>query len=608
MEITIKNISLFFTLTLLLFTALKAEYTPFIESQLTLMHQMNDSNISQKELQVVMKKQELIYIKTLERVLLNKNLILDRPKPYQKELFTLHKLIKRNTSHGNKYAVLRDEVLVKSYQILQIQNKMSRYILRGLNHYKLEEFNSKMNDAFIKNQEEMQKITTKEYKSFLHLKEKSKILNQVQKNIKDYYALIDINADVIKYFAIYEKRMYRLNKYNNLHILPLALTLDNTKLGKIFNTYLSSYNLSYIKVLLILFISFIIYMIRTRLYRVITLLLSKISILKKYTHEIINDIYPTMNILFMTINIHLILHIYYDFYTAPFLNKFFNTFYALLFTIILYRILNTAAGIRIEDISQSDKKIKSEMVNVGIKIINFLILIMGILLVLHFAGANLTTVLSGLGIGGFAIAFAARESLANFLGTISILMSDTFSQGDWIIVDDKEGTVVEIGLRVTTIRTFSNALVAIPNGVIVSHPVTNWSKRTLGRRIKMSLGVKYDSKSKNIHLAVTQIRHMLQTHPNIATDKSNFENHRRKSTKLVSTEDILGVKRTLHVYLDEFSDSSINILVYCFTKKTDWSLWLETKEDIMYKIMTILEENNLEFAFPSLSLYNEKSE
>jgi len=61
------------------------------------------------------------------------------------------------------------------------------------------------------------------------------------------------------------------------------------------------------------------------------------------------------------------------------------------------------------------------------------------------------------------------------------------------------------------------------------------------------------------------------------------------------------------VYLDEFSDSSINILVYCFTKTTNWNEWLTIKEDIMYKIMDILEENSLEFAFPSLSLYHENN-
>ncbi|MEO1953453.1 MAG: mechanosensitive ion channel family protein, partial [Campylobacterales bacterium] len=245
---------------------------------------------------------------------------------------------------------------------------------------------------------------------------------------------------------------------------------------------------------------------------------------------------------------------------------------------------------------------------VGIKIINFFIFMIGFLIILYFAGVDLTAVLSGLGIGGFAVAFAAKDTISNFFGTLSILFSDIFSQGDWIEINNKEGTVVEIGLRVTTIRTFDNALIAIPNGTFASSSIKNWNKRKLGRRIKMKIGIKYDSKSKNIKNAITEIKTMLQNHPDIATKETKYENLRRRKSrvaKLVSKEDLEGVKRTLLVYLDEFSDSSINILIYCFSKSVMWEEWLKTKQDVMEKIMEIMEKNNLEFAFPSLSIYQE---
>ncbi|WP_415406434.1 mechanosensitive ion channel family protein [Sulfurovum sp. CS9] len=593
---------------ILMFTQIHAEYKPFIKAQLALIHQMNEDNITQDEVKQIVHKQELIYIEAFEKFLLNKKFILNQPKRYQEELFVLNKLLKHNKAHGNKYAVIRDEVLIKSYQTLQAQHRMSRHILRILNHYDYDEFDAKMNNEFVKNQEAIQKINTVDYKPFLKLKENNKVLQEAQKNIKDYYALLEINADVLRYFSIFEKRMYRLNKYAQYKILPIALYLDHTEWGKSLNAILYPHNLSIVKLLLILFISLFLYFIRTQLYKLVERLLYRMKYLQKYSKEIMSDAYKPINVLFMVINLHMVIHIYHNFYSVETLTRFFNIVYAILFTLILYRILNTIASIRINDMDQSDKKIKSEMVNVGIKIINFLIMIMGILLVMHFAGANLATVLSGLGIGGFAIALAARESLSNFLGTISILMSDTFSQGDWIVVDEKQGTVVEIGLRVTTLRTFDNALIAIPNGTIANQDVKNWSKRTLGRRIKMSLGIKYDSKPENIRRAISEIRGMLKTHPNIATDETNYEQNKHKSTKLVSQEDSLGVKRTLLVYLDELSDSSINILVYCFTKKTDWSQWLETKEDVIYKIMNILEKNHLEFAYPSMSLYHENKE
>jgi MscS family membrane protein len=184
-------------------------------------------------------------------------------------------------------------------------------------------------------------------------------------------------------------------------------------------------------------------------------------------------------------------------------------------------------------------------------------------------------------------------------------MGDTFRQGDWIVADGVEGTVVEIGLRVTTVRTFDNALISVPNANLANTDIKNWNKREIGRRIKMSLGVKYDSKSQDIKNAVNEIREMLHSHPGIATENTEINKTTRQSAKMISYDDANGIKKTLLVYLDEFSDSSINILVYCFSRTVNWAEWLELKEDIMHKIMEIFEKNNLEFAFPSMSIYKE---
>ena len=106
-----------------------------------------------------------------------------------------------------------------------------------------------------------------------------------------------------------------------------------------------------------------------------------------------------------------------------------------------------------------------------------------------------------------------------------------FSQGDWIVVDDKQGNVIEIGLRVTTIRTFDNALIAIPNATLANHDVKNWSKRSIGRRIKMNLAIKYDSKPHDIQNAVEQIRAMLKSHPDLATEETDFQHTHKKKCK-----------------------------------------------------------------------------
>jgi MscS family membrane protein len=314
-----------------------------------------------------------------------------------------------------------------------------------------------------------------------------------------------------------------------------------------------------------------------------------------------------LDVLAVIININMIIYIYNDFLYIEVISNLFDIIYSFVLTILIYRIVNVIADVKLNSIESANTKVKNEVINVGIKILNFVIFLFGLLIALYFAGVNLTAVLSGLGIGGFAVALAAKDTLANFFGTLSILFSDMFSQGDWIVVDNQEGVVIEIGLRVTTLRTFDNALISIPNGILANKEVKNWDKRSLGRRIKMSVGIKYDSKSQDIKNAVAQIREMLDKHPDIATKNTQHNyTYKKHGVKLVSKDDSLGIKKLLFVHLDEFADSSINILIYCFTKSVRWDDWLSTKEDVLHKIMEILEKNSLEFAFPSLSIYNEK--
>ena len=569
---------------------------------------MDENNITQEQIKNIADEEDAFYDDVLEVILLNKSNFLNNPKKFDKEILNLEKIIRINKRVGNKYAVLRDEVQIKSYRVIHDQNKMVRKIFEALDYYTIDDFEVKMNDLFAENQLAVHALADVDYKPYLMINKKDKRLKEAQKNIKDFYALLEINRNILKYLSVSENKVYRLNKYAKYNVLSTVLYLNKMPLVKRINPWLESLGLDVAKLSWIVFISLIIYFIRKVLYGVIEKLFLRTKYMKKYTEEILDDVRTPIAYLLLVVNLELALYIYYDFSTFALMSKIFNIIYALFFTFIIYRILNSIARIKIEHIGNSDKKIKDEMINVTIKIINFLIIIFGLLLVLYIAGVDLTAVLSGLGIGGFAVALAARESLANFFGTLSILMSDVFSQGDWIVADGKEGTVVEIGLRVTTLRTFDNAMISIPNGVLANGDVKNWNRRVIGRRIKMKLGVKYNSKAENINNAVIAIREMLKEHKGIATVNTSYSARLNKNAKLVSKEDTLGVKRTLLVYLDEFSDSSINILVYCFTKTTDWNEWLAVKEDVMYKVMQILEENRLEFAFPSLTIYQEEEE
>jgi len=582
------------------------KYNYFVQQQLSYIELINDANLSQAHIKDVLEAQDMSYLETLEDIMSDKKAYIEAKDEYNPKIFTIKKIIKINKRAGNKSAVLRDEIQLKIYGLLQNQTQMIKNILSSLDYSDSEQFSKELNDYVVQNQVDNQKYLDKSYLYILDSRENSKIFQKIKQNVKEYYGVIDINADVINYMYKFEKRMYRLNKYSKYNLIGIVLAINDTEFVKEINPALEEYGLNVVKLAIIFGLIILIYLIRQVFYILLNAYLLKIKFLKKYSQEILRSIRIFLEIMIVLININMIIYVYDDFISVDEVAKVFNIMYAILLTTIFYKVLNVIASIKIHEIDTHDKKVKNEIINVGIKIINFIIMMVGLLIVLHFAGANLTAVLSGLGIGGFAVALAAKDSLANFFGTLSILLSDVFSQGDWIVIDGNEGVVVEIGLRVTTLRTFDNALVAIPNAILANQDVKNWNKREMGRRIKMSLGIKYDSKSEDIKNAVNEIRHMLDKHPKIATENTKYEYNAIRAAKLVSQDDSHGVKKLLLVYLDEFADSSINILVYCFTKSTDWDEWLVTKEDVMHRIMEIFERNNLEFAFPSMSIYKEK--
>jgi MscS family membrane protein len=283
--------------------------------------------------------------------------------------------------------------------------------------------------------------------------------------------------------------------------------------------------------------------------------------------------------------------------------SYFTLGYILLFVWGAFKFINNFVLTYSDNVLERYPNVRGEMVNFFVNLSKILVVIIGILIVLSSMGYDVSGIVASLGIGGLAVAFAARETIANIFGSISVILDNIFTQGDWVVVDGVEGTVVDIGMRSTKIRTFDNSMIYVPNSTMASAEVRNWSKRILGRRIYMKLGATYDSDPKDLENAVLQIREMLVSHPDIADDSARHEMESARMTKVVSRELEYGIKKTLLVYIDSFESSSIDILVYCFSKTVDWQKWLEVKQDVILKIMYIFEANNLSFAFPSQSVY-----
>lgn len=189
--------------------------------------------------------------------------------------------------------------------------------------------------------------------------------------------------------------------------------------------------------------------------------------------------------------------------------------------------------------------------------------------------------LASLGLAGMAIALAAKDSARHIFGSIMIFTDSPFKVGDWIKTPDVEGTIEEIGMRSTKVRTFAQALVVVPNGNLADSAILNWS-RMGKRRIKMNLGLTYSTSSTQLQKILQEIRELL---------KNDDDVH----------------QQTIHIYFSEFADSSLNVFCYFFTRTTNWGEYMKVRERLYIEIMKIVEQNNASFAFPSHSLYIENN-
>lgn len=205
------------------------------------------------------------------------------------------------------------------------------------------------------------------------------------------------------------------------------------------------------------------------------------------------------------------------------------------------------------------------------------IVVIALLVLIQNLGYSISGLLASLGLGGLAVALAAKDSLSNIFGSLMIILDRPFSIGDWIQAGDMEGTVEEIGFRSTRIRTFAKTLITVPNSVLMNLSINNYSQMPK-RRIKLNVGVTYASSTSQVRQAVAAIRELLRTHPAIHQE-------------------------FFLVNFTDFGPSSLDIMVYCFTTSTVWGEYLDAREDICLKIMDELQKLGLEIAFPSQTLY-----
>ena len=232
-----------------------------------------------------------------------------------------------------------------------------------------------------------------------------------------------------------------------------------------------------------------------------------------------------------------------------------------------------------------DKILSRALVLWIIRSLKYLIIFLGAVAVLEVWGIKVGPVIAGLGLFGVAVALGAQDLFKNLISGIMILLEKRFQIGDVISVPGHtEGTVEHIGFRSILIRKFDSTPITLPNYIFAEAPILNYSNRD-HRRINLVIGLEYNSTLEQIKSLTSSIKEYI-------SQNNNF---------------IINENYKCYVRLEKFNDSSIDILVYCFTATKEWEMYLEVKEELALFIKESIEKMGLSFAFPSRSIYIENS-
>ena len=210
------------------------------------------------------------------------------------------------------------------------------------------------------------------------------------------------------------------------------------------------------------------------------------------------------------------------------------------------------------------------------KILKVLTAFLLVLLFLQNAGLNVTSLLAGLGLGGVAVALAAKESLSNFFGGFAVIMDKPFSTGDWIVCNDMEGTVEDIGFRSTKIKTFYDSVLTVPNALISASIVDNLGKRK-ARRTRVTLDLSFGTPPGKIPDFIEGIKNILRK--NAHTRKDYYQ-----------------------CYFAGYGPYSLQVFLNFFLVVPDWDTELLQKQNIFLEILKLSRALKVKFAFPTQTL------
>lgn len=253
----------------------------------------------------------------------------------------------------------------------------------------------------------------------------------------------------------------------------------------------------------------------------------------------------------------------------------------------VYNLCDAGHGLIMQLLKRSNQHIDETIGELISALAHMLCIMLGVVMVAKEWDYDITAFIASLGIGAMAIAFAAKDSLANVFGSIVIITERPFVVGDWISANNVEGIVEKVSFRSTCIRTFYQELVYVPNNLLSNTSITNYTQRQK-YRIQFLLGVTYSTTREQLQNVCQQIRQLCEQMDDIYNE--GFD-----------------------VNFFEFGDSSLNIRIVCYAKVPENtqnyalknSMYHKIRERFNLEVMRILEENGVSCAFPSQSVYFE---
>ncbi|MEO1889357.1 MAG: mechanosensitive ion channel family protein [Cycloclasticus sp.] len=242
-----------------------------------------------------------------------------------------------------------------------------------------------------------------------------------------------------------------------------------------------------------------------------------------------------------------------------------------------YRLVDLITLYLRHQADKTDNKVDDVLVPLIRKTLKVFVTVIGITFVASNLNLNVSSLLASLGLGGLAFALAAKDVVQNLFGSITVILDQTFHVGDWIVIDDIEGSVEEIGLRSTKIRTFYDSLITLPNAILITAKVDNMGQRRY-RRLKCNVSLTYDTPPDKIEAFCEGVRELIRLHPYMRKDY-------------------------FHVYLNSLGASSLDVLVYVFWETPDWSTELRERQRFLLDILRLAKAQQIDMAFPTQTLH-----